>query len=519
MISHYKIPKAIYLFLTIGVLMALFSYYTVWLGDDINYAFDFRPGHGEEIVSSFGQVLQSLNAHYIEVNGRHLPHFMVQMFVGIWGRTAFAIANGLMYMVFLWSLCRLCRVNIAKFKSVLSVTVFALIIFQTKMTPTCQIGYIWTFTLAVVFLLLFFSEKSMQRWWQLVLLTCFAIVAGNGNEGLNLGLSAALIIYWFKHKHSMSLRRYLMMIGFGLGTLIICLSPASRERADSEPLTAITLMFSIQYMILTLKATWVLILVLVYQKFKKKVGLKNLYRANQFYFNALIALLLMNGFVGFGSNRQVFGAELMSIVLVMRILPGHTFNRFWLVVSSAVLVVLYCMQADLICRVRGYYQEICRQYHQSTDGIVFVDIDQSNYIPYSTEFSPKLYCNNIAAGDEYEHYQLAKHLRHTYGARNNFSVLPKLLQPGSIDTLRAGVYPLAQSDYCLLVQPANEEVEFRGTRRCIIPLAEPRKFTVNIDTYLLYHTDSYKAKVVELTDPFMFGTWRNEYTTSTFGAQ
>lgn len=272
------------LLLLVAAVVGVFSYNNAWIGDDMRYMFDYSDGHRSEIVRSFGDVIASQNAHYFQVNGRYVAHVIVQCFCGMWGHLPFAVANAAAYICFFLILFRLCDVRLRNFKAVATVVLLSLLTFQTKMVPSCQVGYIWMFTLTMVFLYLFFRTDYHYKWWQLIPVAVFCVVAGNGQEALNLGVSGALIVYWCMNWRKFTIAQYVMMVAFGLGTLIICLSPASQGRMEKETniLSAAGIYMMVYHMLTVLRASYVLLAVTLWKKVAEKQSFGRIYTDNRF---------------------------------------------------------------------------------------------------------------------------------------------------------------------------------------------------------------------------------------------
>ena len=471
--------------LIVAIVIGIFSYNTVWLGDDINYAFDFREDHRNEIVSSFSQIIQSLNYHYLTVNGRYVAHVAVQYFCGIWGHLAFVIANAAAYVVFLLVLCRICYVKLTNLRGVLSVTLFALLVFQTKMVPSCQIGYIWTFALVMIFLILFFSTRPLCKWWQLILLGILSLIAGNGNEALTVGVSGALIIYWYQNRRSMSLRQYVMMICFGIGTMIICLSPAAHDRASTSAGIGSISWFvgNITYFFLTVRASFVMLAIILWKKYRSKISLRSIYAENAFWFNVWIIMMLFNMAIMFGSNRQIFGAELAAIIISIRLLKNHSFNMFGIVALAICLGLLYIEQFSFSNRIRGYYHEIERKYMESADGTIYVDVDMSNNIPYDMKFSPAINCVGLPNAD-YCRECLSRWLMNRHNRSEQLTVLPSVLQGNKTNSMKSNIYVIdSLNNIYMVVKNKLDGKKLYVERSIVTPFGhkeyEPMEIDVN----------------------------------------
>lgn len=502
--------------LIVAIVIGIFSYNTVWLGDDINYAFDFREDHRNEIVSSFSQIIQSLNYHYLTVNGRYVAHVAVQYFCGIWGHLAFSIANAVAYIIFLILLCRLCYVKMANLKGVLSVTLFTLLVFQTKMVPSCQIGYIWTFALVMIFLILFFSTRPLCKWWQVILLGLLSLIAGNGNEALTIGVSGALIIHWYQNRRSMLLQQYVMMICFGIGTMIICLSPAAHSRAATSAGIGSISWFvgNITYFFLTVKASFVMMSIILWKKYRSKLSLRSIYVENAFWFNVWLIMMLFNVIIVFGSNRQIFGAELAAIIISIRLLKNRSMSNLWIMVFTISLVLLYVAQYQYVYKVKAYYNDIEKQYEQSTDGTVYIDLNLSHCIPYSMEFSPSIHCHG---GDYYNYNRenLEKWLRYCYNRHDKLRVLPTILQGKENNVMTSAVYPVdRQNSLYLVVKNANDSRQVVVERQIGTSLFTKRfePFVVDMKESVVCEGLNWQACYLDLQQYSIYNISNNEIT-------
>ena len=177
--------------LLLGVIYIMSSR-ALWLGDDINYRYHFKTGQGiESVIDAFTSQVE----HYNVMNGRFLAHFLVQIFIALLGKTFFSIVNACTYVVFLIFIAKLSGVKHSNSGFVVLTALLILFGFQTKFVPSCQIGYIWMFTIVLLFIYLFFnSEKMLSRWHSTWLLP-LSIIAGWTQEAIVVGISVALIIY------------------------------------------------------------------------------------------------------------------------------------------------------------------------------------------------------------------------------------------------------------------------------------------------------------------------------------
>ena len=463
------------LLLLVAVVIAIFSYNTIWLGDDITFAYNISIQDQSAVIESFSDLIVSQNAHYFSGNGRYIAHVIVQAFCGLWGHLPFAIANGLAYICFFLMLFRLCGVSLRNFRSVATVVLLALLTFQTKTTPSCQVGYIWTFTLTMAFLNLFFRGKYDYKWWQLIPLAIFCIIAGNGQEALNLGVSGALIIYWCTNMRKFTLAQYLMMVAFGLGTLIICLSPASQSRAaDMHGHRLSDLICGYLMLPFVLRTTYILFAIVIKKCVIDKLSLKQLYKENAFYWNAWFILLVFNLIIGIFCNRQLFGMELMALILSMRLLARKRIGNTMLCVAGVLLLLLYVQQWRLVSSQKEAFNWVERQYVENNDGKVFIDGLPKIWVPFDTKFTPTL---SWLDSDIYDKITLNKYLHTKYPERPECRILPTFLKGKENEPLKSQIVPTSRPGEFLLIKNKNDTAVFAMHRTCFIPLFD--KFIEN----------------------------------------
>ncbi len=77
----------------VSLVIAVFSYYTVWLGDDLYYGYNCSDLYENHRIGNLKDVIISQNAHYFETNGRYFAHCLIQLFCGILGHWPFAVMS------------------------------------------------------------------------------------------------------------------------------------------------------------------------------------------------------------------------------------------------------------------------------------------------------------------------------------------------------------------------------------------------------------------------------------------
>lgn len=350
-----------------AVIIAIISYLTPWLNDDLNYMWYCGQ---DKLLTSLSDIIPSQIEHYYTVNGRFVAHVLVQLYDAILGKFAFAICNGLMYAIFVVCLQIAAGVKpFASFKATLTAVIVSIAFFFTTFIPSCQISYIWGAVVTLTFIRLFLNAKRYTI-TKTIGLGLFALIAGNFQEAYSIGLSVALIIHWCMNMRQYTLSQWIMIVMYGIGTLVICLSPASQNRADATN-TSITV--SIFCFISYALALYPLITITLWKTIRNRLKIYSLYKENSLWWNMLIASILFNIIIGVTSNRQLMGVELAAIVLMLKMIKGGAFSRLWLIITSFWLIFEGIQQGNILCQARSIENKMDKQYKITTDGKIYID--------------------------------------------------------------------------------------------------------------------------------------------------
>lgn len=452
----------------IGIIF-YFSNETPWIVDDFVYQY-FIDQNGDgaadyldaKPIDSLGDIALSQYNHYLTTNGRTWAHFLVQGFCGIWGHALFALFNAIAYVVLFALIAKIANRRLSNISTFMTIAALAVLSFQTLMTPSCQIGYIWTADTVLGFIYLLRREKSAPRIWALPVIFLFSLLAGWSNEAYVIGFGGALLIYVAKHLRSLSAVKWIMLIGFGIGGLLLCLSPGTigRTADQSNPLGESLLTIAI-----SLKAMALLVAIIIYQKLIKKTSLKLIYRNNAFYFNALFILLIFNLVIGIRANRQLFGIELISIILILRVLPKGCFNKLWLTIFTIAASLFVAHQLVRLHSLQNQLKEIESQYAISDDGVVYVDTPTFKF------YSQLEYVPMIAPPHEtvqYSEQTIRNTLAYKYPGKKDLKILPVALRGmESIDLGNKVIEDNSFSSKKILVQSIDRPARFFIERKLL----------------------------------------------------
>lgn len=340
-----------------GVCVFLLSAYAEWYGDDMMFK-HFCRGEicdAREFKSPIDIIYSQAN-HYINANGRFVAHVLVQLFCGFLGPIAFGIFNAAMYIALTLLILSFIGSSIRNTKSLVSVIILTVICFSTKMMPSCQIGYIWSFVVALAFVKIFLTKREISPWWWIPLFI-FAIIAGNFHEGVNFCIVGALFVWFIINLRRITTAQWIMLVGFGVGALLIVLSPASRGRVEtahtSFPLSIANLLrYGIGLYVLCAA------LILAYNK---KMRLNGLVKNNYFFLSAVLFSLVLNLIITIGTSRQLYGMNLFCIIVALHILPKQTMSTLWIIITGFLAIWHLTVQIHDTCKMRMFTNSLSCQ--------------------------------------------------------------------------------------------------------------------------------------------------------------
>lgn len=377
-----------------GIIIFIFSNEVVWQGDDICYGYQFVAApKGENCVMNpdlqpirtIGDIFNSQYYHRLQYNGRTVAHTLVQLYCGICGKTLFALSNAIVWILFILTVWKLIILKdkhlIPANKSVdrsevltlgngqglWTLSGLILIVMSTQMTPSCQIGYIWMTLLMLMFLKYFIQVKSCHP-VVCPLLFIFGVIAGNAHEALGIGILGGLIIILLRDRRngvkSRMIARVVLISGYIVGLSALCFSPAAISRGSTEQVSILESLFNLLHRGLGL---YLLSAVLIFGRNRVK-SWNLIWRENELYFVIGVISLLFNLAVGIRNGRQLLGINLMSVIISMRIIRKHSFEKYTLEILWILLIYNLGIQWRNIQQSKEYYRAIEKSYSSISPG-------------------------------------------------------------------------------------------------------------------------------------------------------
>lgn len=511
---------SVFLMAIVCIVIYVFCVENVWLVDNLFYKFKFdlnyhEFGNGRTLltdpIKNLGDIVQSQINHYQSWGGRFVAQSLVQLFCAILGQKWFALFNAIIYASLFILIMSIAGVDWRNYKSLLTVILLVFTSFITDMSPSFQINYIWMFTLALGFIKLFFTYTNEKNILKIIGLGLFSFVAGFGHEGLNVGIGGAIIVYWFSNIRRFTLAEYVMAIGFGAGCAALCLAPGNFARMSGVEHHNNIIMSIIDF-ILSARTILLMIVVALTARIKRKLTWMDIYKQNQFCFNVIIICLLFCLVLGFGGGRALFGAELMAIIITIRLLNNNSFSWGWLTLFCLILLAFWGEQFHKIESRRAQYDDICSQYKLSNDGYVYSDLCEANCSPFELSYSSVI---PLPFGNEDDWTLIAfqKYMQSLYDRdKPLIKVLPKYLQGKDNTNLESQIVRCGDGVYLLISSKKNPArfyvdrvvdlfgVFYRSYAPSEIAISSPTK-----------ETDWWSAKVISEQDYTIMNLSNNKF--------
>ena len=377
----------------------------MWYGDVLLYQFSFNTG---EPLRGVGDIPESMWRHFFNQNGRIVAHTLVQLFCSA-GQSAFAACNALVYVGLILLIMKYAGVKRLTVKMTLAASLLTLFFCDTSYIPPHQIGYIWMSCTAIGFLIIYDklavsterNHSSAYKAIECVMLFVLGLLCGNGNESIDLGIGVALCVEMGlrclqpsgSSRRFSDWRRIMLLGGFCIGVCVLCLSPSQISSAFHryQP----PMVVSLYNLVVSLRAFWVFAVVLLVSCLRHKVRLGGFVAENRELFIAMVVMFVFNLAITVKVNRQLFGVELYSTVLTLRLLRHFRVSWAWLATGVAVVAAQYYMKFSTVADFNSDEAELRRQLMVHGNKPLYIDLLHHNPYVHPTEELSYHDCANL----------------------------------------------------------------------------------------------------------------------------
>jgi len=188
-------------------------------------------------------------------------------------------------------------------------------------------------------------------------------------------------LYLLFHWRTATRTQWAMTLAFTAGMVLLCIAPGNFRKLGEASgggywVTPVT-------MAVMLRACYLVVAVLIVLLIRRRDTLVQMWRDNAFYVNALLVMLAFNLVVRVYCNRQLFGMELMALIITLRLIKAHMPAMRWRVAGVTALSALALLVAvddvTLVNRRTALCQRIEQLYRASSDGTVYCDIPSRDF--------------------------------------------------------------------------------------------------------------------------------------------
>lgn len=286
-------------------------------------------------------------------------------------------------------------------------------------------------------------------------------------------------------------------MGFAVGALFLCLSPATLGNAEGR---GVPFMYSILTLVTSLRVTYVFIFLLIYCKLSHRLTLRRFYIENAFYVNALIISFVFCCLIGISVNRQLWGVELFACILSVKLLGNIRILPLVSALATLILVSIYTLKFQEIFKIKRAYAILINELkgHNPAEPI-FMDFPQQNLLIHPTTYlkygwyldyalsSAYITANDIENQTDYKILSYPTHLKDAFKGR-----------------IKNQVYEYLPGEF-ILMQDKNNPAKFLLDRNIAIsglcfslPTSE-----ITFDTASELNTEDYNIIIIPKTMPLI----------------
>lgn len=239
------------------------------IGDNFHYMYSFSTG---ERITSIADIPASLVAHAQKMNGRLVPHALVQLLLML-PDIAFDIINS---AAFVFMCVMICLIADKRPNCLLLLTTFGCTwIFMPSFGQVClwldgSLNYMWAYIFGLVFLLpyvrRFLGGEPLRANWQKLLFFIWAFLFGayseNGTPAFVCAAVLLLILDGITQKKRPAADAVIGIVIACIGYVTIYLAPAQWANKSAEP-TLPVIMTNIKIAVMKYRLVWELVLLFI----------------------------------------------------------------------------------------------------------------------------------------------------------------------------------------------------------------------------------------------------------------
>ena len=407
------------------------NYYTPLFSDDYNYCFIFGT---TTPIKTIGDIIKSQYTHYFEMNGRFTPHFFVQFFDGIIGKSWFNIANAIMFILLLLLLCKTISNTPKQYYKIITLSILGIFFFM----PGFNYNFLWmsgacNYLWCIVFILSFnlLLQKNIKKKSLYPLLFIYGIISGWTHEGIVLGLSGGYFTYYFKKPNELKITsRKILLLGFFIGMFLLIFSPGSISRFSGSQAGTFNFSIFIHAMMSSLlnmdniRLLPSLIIILSTLYFTNHLQLKEYFKANSIWIIAIIINFLFLLLTKHANAYSRFGFEFISLILIIKTIYQLNIPKA-LLHSTNIITILFLSFVILPLSAKNFHEfnHVKSQIEKNEKNGIILTSNIDEIIPYQLR---RYFIHYISVvGLEYDTPFKGSGFINNYFNKNNLVFIPK----------------------------------------------------------------------------------------------
>src|SRR5574344_343123 len=368
------------LFIVIVVFFYLMNVDIPFFSDDDSCMYLF--GHR---ISTAKDLFNAIVFDYKGINGRILCNVTVLLSI-MMGETVFNIINTLFFIAVIPLI--IIHIGITHKERIwlfFSVATIGFLMLSTGVDSmyywaSAASNYMWAFVFNLLFFLILKKQgRSDIGNKKLLLLCCVSFILALNNEALICPIAGGLVLYYMFHVKHLNKGMFFLIASYGIGMLIVVFAPGnfSRMSFEASGLGIIGRMIKIFYF---LRITYIMLLMLIILMIKNKTYFLIFLKQNVLLLLMFI-LAFFIPFVSAASMRGVYGIEIFSLLIILRLIDFYEMTPFVnfgvaFALSSILVVFQSCVLHDSHIKW-GIYQGAMQKYYSQKSNTVMIDDYQS----------------------------------------------------------------------------------------------------------------------------------------------
>lgn len=374
-----KNKKILSIFVSTIIIVSVFSVlmvmntYTPLTVDDFAYYANFATG---ELLDGFSSVVESMQHHYHYMNGRTIPHTIVQLLALYVEKPIFNVINSIMFVLLGFLIYKLS--NSGKRVSAIRLLFIYLLMFtlspafgQTVLWFDGSVNYLWGLTV-IVLLLYLYNEKFLdtskyKSVWFVVLSIPIAFLAGGWSENASSVLLMLQVLYmglyWWIHRTNIPMFYIVDFVVSFASWIFMLTAPANAYRKTRFPAyestwlmlkdrAQVCFVIMRQYLYVFLLMLLALLMLGVFihiskniftEKIKCEYDKKTLFVAFMFFLGSMVANFVMIA-APYGP-RSAFGPVVFMLISLCITASCFKVEKISLICTSVAIILALCMGA------------------------------------------------------------------------------------------------------------------------------------------------------------------------------